>query len=90
MIIFVAWRLFLHLKAYFLLQWTPGSFGNLRFLCNIVVHYRLLNTVVVFSSYYFCFFFVVVFFFVCLFVVVVVFVVVGGGWGGVHGDLFCI
>ena len=50
MVIFGSWRPFLCLKACFLLPWTPGSFGTLRFLCNIVAHYRLLKIGVVFSS----------------------------------------
>ena len=31
----------------FLVSWTPGSFGTLRFLCNMVLQYRPLNIVVV-------------------------------------------
>ena len=37
---FGSWRPFLHLKACFLLPWAPGSVGTLRFLGNIVVHFR--------------------------------------------------
>ena len=79
-IIVGSWRHFLHLKACFFC-----CFSTLRFLCNIVVHYRSLNIVsfLVQRGYFgfmptlsapkslLFFFFCIFFFFVCFVVVVV-------------------